>query len=133
MEDEKQRRCYPWKGRPDIILENHDGVQVTGQATGQEVKISEIVSAIETVRKMTKDTFQQYSFSPVYLCEKGELPVGWFRMKMQDRGMEHIKAFSIIDNEMIMLTFTYPGAEEIKWKSMILYSFGTWREFHGEN
>ncbi len=39
MEEEKSRRCYPWKGRPDIILENCDGVQVTGQTNGQEIEI----------------------------------------------------------------------------------------------
>lgn len=131
MEDGKRHRYYPWKGRPDMVWENHEGVQVTGQAAGQKVKISEIVPAAEAARKMTENIFPQYRFSPVYLCETGELPIGWFRMQMQDRGMEHIKAFTVIDHEMVMLTFTYPDAEEIKWKSIILSSFGTWREFHG--
>ncbi len=77
------------------------------------MKISEIASAVEAARKLAENTFPQYSFSPVYLCKKGELPVGWFQIKMQDRGMEHIKAFSIVDDEMIMLTFTYPNVEEM--------------------
>lgn len=133
MEDEKRRRCYPWKGRPDIILENSDGVRLTGQKTGQKIEVSEIVPAVEAARELTENNFPQYSFSPVYLHERGELPIGWFQMKMSDREMEHIKVFSVIHKEMIMTTFTYPSAEEIKWKSMILYSFGTWRESHGEN
>lgn len=131
MEEEKSRRCYPWKGRPDIILENCDGVQVTGQTTGQEMKKSDIVPAVEAARKLAENTFPQYSFSPVYLCEKGELPVGWFRIKMPDRKEQHIKAFSVMQDEMILLTFTYPDTEEIKWKSLILYSFGTWGKLHG--
>ena len=133
MEDGKKSKCYPWKGRPDIILENHEDVQVTGQATGQEMKISEIAPAVEAARELAENTFPQYCFSPVYLCEKGELPVGWFRVKMPDREIVHIKAFSVINDEMVMLTFTYPDTEEIKWKSIILYCFGTWEEFHGEN
>ena len=133
MEEGKQRRCYPWKGRPDIILENHEGVQVTGQATGQGMKIPEIVQAVEAARELAKNTFPQYIFTPVYLNEKGELPIGWFRIKMPDREVGHIKAFSAIHDEMVMLTYTYPDAEEIKWKSIILYSLGTWRELHGED
>lgn len=133
MEDERKRRCYPWKGRPDIILENLEGVQVTGQATGQEMKMSELVPAVEAARELAENNFPQYSFSPVYLCAKGELSVGWFQINMKDREIEHIKAFSVINDEMIMLTFTYPDTEAIKWKSIILHSFGTWRAFHGEN
>lgn len=133
MEEEKRRRFYPGKERPRIILENPDGVQVTGQAAGLKMKREELVSAVEAAREMAADTFPQYRFSPVYLQERGELSAGWFRMRMPDRKTEHIKAFGVVRDKLVMVTFTYPEAEEIKWKSLILYSLGTWREVHGES
>lgn len=133
MEEEKRSRYYPWRGKPSIILENHNGVQMTGQATGQKMAVSEMIPAVESTKEMVKNTFPQYSFSPVYLCERGEIPVAWFQFKMPDKEMEHIKAFCVIQNEMDLVTFTYPCMEEIKWKSIILYSFGTWREIYEDS
>lgn len=97
------------------------------------MKVAELVPAVEAARELAENTFPQYGFSPVYLCEKREFPVGWFQVSIPDRETEHIKAFSVIHDEMMMLTFTYPSAEKIKWKSIILYSFGTWRDFYGKN
>lgn len=133
MEEGRKRRFYPGKEQPEIVLENPDGVQVTGQATGQEMKREELVSAVETARELAANTFPQYWFSPVYLQERGEFSVGWFQMRMPDRKTEHIKAFGVVQDEMVMVTVTYPEAENIKWRSLILYSLGTWREVRGEN
>lgn len=133
MEEGRKRRFYPGKEQPEIVLENSDGVQVTGQATGQEMKREELVSAVETARELATNTFPQYWFSPVYLQERGEFSVGWFQMRMPDRKTEHIKAFGVVQDEMVMVTVTYPEAENIKWRSLILYSLGTWREVRGEN
>ena len=38
---------------------------------------------------------------------------------------EHIKAVSTVREEMILLTFTYPDKESIKWRSIIRQSFRT--------
>lgn len=95
--------------------------------------VSEMIRAVESAKEMVKNTFPQYGFSPVYLCERGEIPVAWFQFKMPDKEMEHIKAFCVIRNEMDLVTFTYPCMEEIKWKSIILYSFGTWREIYEDS
>lgn len=133
MEEGRKRRFYSGKEQPEIVLENPDGVQVTGQATGQEMKREELVSAVETARELATNTFPQYWFSPVYLQERGEFSVGWFQMRMPDRKTEHIKAFGVVHDEMVMVTVTYPEAENIKWRSLILYSLGTWREVRGEN
>lgn len=133
MEEERKRRFYPGKERPEIILENTDGVQVTGQAAGQKMKREELVTAVEAARELAANTFPQYRFSPVYQQEGRTLSVGWFQMRMPDRETEHIKAFGMVQDEMVMVTFTYPEAENIKWRSLILYSLGTWREVRGEN
>lgn len=134
MEEERKRRFYPGKERPKIVLENPDGVQITGQAVGQKImRREELMPAAEAARELAVSTFPQYRFSPAYLQERGEVSVGWFRMQMPDRKTEHIKAFGVVQDEIVMVTFTYPEAENIKWKSLILYSLGTWRKVHGEN
>lgn len=133
MEEEKRSRFYPGKEQPKIILENLDGVQITGQTAGQRMKRDELMPAVEAARKLSENDFPQYWFSPVYWKEGEELSVGWFQMRMADRGIEHIKAFCVVRDEMLMVTFTYPEAENIKWKSLILYSLATWRNVHGEN
>ncbi|MDE6364003.1 MAG: hypothetical protein K2L86_07020 [Lachnospiraceae bacterium] len=128
MEEEKQIRCYPWKGRPEFILENCSGVQVTAQETGQKMENVQMRSAAEAVCSMTRELFPRYKFSPVYLCGEGSLPVGWFRMELPETGTEHIKALSMIKEQMILLTFTYPDRESVKWRSIIRESFRTLKE-----
>lgn len=127
MEEEKQCRIYPWEGRPEVIWENNCGVQITGQMTGQKMRNGEIYNAALAVRELTESTFLKYRISPVYLDERGGLPVGWFQMEMTDRESEHIKAVSVISEHMILVTFTYPSEQSLKWRSIIRHSFGTWR------
>lgn len=133
MEEVRKRRFYPGKEQPEIILENPDGVQVTGQAVGQKMNREELIPAVEAARELAASTFPQYRFSPVYQKEGEALSVGWFQMRMPDRETEHIKAFGVVQDEMVMVAFTYPEMESLKWKSLILYSLGTWRNVHGEN
>lgn len=133
MEEERMCMFYPRTGRPDIVLENDSGVLITGQSIGQKIKAEEIWSAAQALQELTEEIFPRYSMSPVYLCREGQLPVGWFRMEMADKQSEHIKALSVIKEHVVLLAFTYPAAEAIKWKSVLRHSFGTWREVHGEN
>ncbi len=95
MEEEKQFRRYPWKGRPEFILENCSGVQVTAQDTGQKMETVQIRSAAEAVCRMTRELFPRYKLSPVYLGGESRFPVGWFRMEMPEIETEHIKALSM--------------------------------------
>lgn len=41
---------------------------------------------------------------------------------------EHIKALSMAKEHMILLTFTYPDRESVKWRSIIRESFRTLKE-----
>ena len=128
MEEEKQFRRYPWKGRPEFILENCSGVQVTAQDTGQKMETVQIRSAAEAVCRMTRELFPRYKLSPVYLGGESRYPVGWFRMEMPEIEIEHIKALSMAKEHMILLTFTYPDRESVKWRSIIRESFRTLKE-----
>lgn len=133
MKEEKECMLYPRTGRPDIVLEDGSGVLITGQSIRQKIKAEEIWSAAQALQELTEEIFPRYSMSPVYLCREGQLPVGWFRMEMADKQTEHIKALSVTKEQMVLLAFTYPVADAIKWKSVLRHSFGTWREVHGEN
>ncbi|MBO5032837.1 MAG: hypothetical protein J6D08_13300 [Lachnospiraceae bacterium] len=133
MQEERVHRCYPWEERPDIILENDSSVQITAQIIRQKTQAAQIHCAVEGIQKMTESLFPQYRVSPVYICGKGKLPVGWFHMGMPDKGAEHIKAIGIMSDYMTMLAFTYPAEEAVKWKSIFRHSFGTWREYCGED
>ncbi|MDD6626870.1 MAG: hypothetical protein PUF03_01305 [Lachnospiraceae bacterium] len=53
--------------------------------------------------------------------------MGWFQMEMTDRESEHIKAVSVVEEHMLLVTFTYPVEQSLKWRSIIRYSFGTWK------
>ena len=128
MEEDRQHRYYPRKGRPEIILENGSGVQITAQPLNQKVESARIRCAAEEVCLMTKEMFPRYETSPVYLCREGRLPAGWFQMEMTDTGTEHIKVLSTVKEHMILLTFTYPARESAKWRSIIRQSLRTFRE-----
>lgn len=111
-----------------MILENNSGVQITAQSLKQEMKSDQTRSAVEELCLMTKELFPEYRISPVYLCGEGKLPTGWFQMEMTDMGTEHIKAMSPVKEDTILLTFTYPVKESIKWRSIIRQSFRTLKE-----
>lgn len=70
MEEDRQHRYYPRKGRPEIILENGSGVQITAQPLNQKVESARIRFAAEEVCLLTKEMFPRYEISPVYLCRK---------------------------------------------------------------
>lgn len=127
MEEDRRRRRYPRKGRPGMILENDSGVQITAQLLEEKAKAGRIYPAAEQLRLLTRELFPRYETSPVYLCEEGMLPIGWFRMEMPDMEAGHIKALSVVKEGMPMLTFTYPMKEAVKWECVIRQSFGTWR------
>lgn len=128
MEEDRQHRYYPRKGRPDTILENGGGVQITAQSFNQKIEPAQTRPAVEEMRRMTKEMFPRCNVSPVYLCREGNIPTGWFQMEMADMGTEHIKALGAAKEWMVLLTFTYPVRESIKWRSITRYSFKTLKE-----
>ena len=128
MEEDRQHRYYPRKGRPEIILENGSGVQITAQPLNQKVESARIRFAAEEVCLLTKEMFPRYEISPVYLCREGKLPTGWFQMEMTDIKAEHIKALSTVKECLVLLTFTYPARASAKWRSIVRQSFRTFRE-----
>lgn len=130
MEEERQERLYPWEGRPAILWEKGT-VQLTGQRTGQRLERPGTWQAVWALQEMAGELFPEYGRSPAYLDERGTLPVGWFRMDMAERGEEHIKAVCAAGGKMVLVTFTYPAAAALQWRSIIRYSFGTWREEDG--
>ena len=103
-------------------------MQVTAQDTGQKMETVQIRSAAEAVCRMTRELFPRYKLSPVYLGGESRYPVGWFRMEMPEIEIEHIKALSMAKEHMILLTFTYPDRESVKWRSIIRESFRTLKE-----
>lgn len=131
--EEKMHQCYPCGEQPDILLEGCDGVQMTGRFTERKLETDRIRPAAEEIREMAEETFPEYGISPVYLCTEGEMSVGWFRMEMTGKGFEHVKAIGTAEGRMVMLTFTYPEAEAIKWRSILRQSFRTWRVCNGKN
>lgn len=133
MEDEKKDRVYPWAEQPDVIWENNCGVQITGQMTEQKVRAEDFYSAVQSFRSLTETTFPDCSISPVHFDERGELSIGWFKMELANRELEHMKALSVIGERMVILTFTYPVAQSLKWRSILRYSLGTWRECYGQS
>lgn len=133
MEEERQRSRYPRAGRPETILENGGSVQVTAQLLGIQVEASAIRQAAEKIRQLAGELFPQYQVSPVYLCGEGKIPTGWFRMKMEDIGSGHIKALCTTGKGLVLVTFTYPLEESVKWASVIRRSFSTWEEEDGED
>ncbi len=131
--DEKMHRYYPCGEQPDILLEGCGGVQMTGRFTERKLETDRVRPAAEEIREMAGEAFPEYGISPVYLCAEGEISVGWFRMEMTGKGLEHVKAICTAEGRMVMLTFTYPEAEAIKWRSIIRRSFPTWRISNGKN
>ena len=119
MSGEKQEGSYPLANRPQIILEEKQGKeQITIQFFRKVLKKEDVRNAIEQVLELTQEAFVQYTYSPVYLYRDGAVPVGWFLMHMKDMEKEHIKALFPIKEYMVLLTFTYPEEESIKWCSL---------------
>lgn len=54
-------------------------------------------------------------------------------MKMEDIGSGHIKALCTAGKGLVLVTFTYPLEESVKWASVIRRSFSTWEEEDGED
>lgn len=129
MSEEKREGSYPSSERPKIILEEEQGkAQFTIQFFQKVMKEEDAGGAIEQIRELTSKSFVQYKYSPVYLCEDGPIPVGWFLMCMKDIKKEHIKAVFSIKGFMVLLTLTYPEEESIKWRSFKDYMFASIKE-----
>jgi len=94
-------------------------VQITAQSLKQKMKPDQIRSAAEELFQMTKVLFPKYRISPVYLYGEGKFPAGWFLMEMTDMETEHIKTVSIVKEHAILLAFTYPVKESMRWRSTI--------------
>ena len=61
----KTVQALPVERRPEFILENCSGVQVTAQDTGQKMETVQIRSAAEAVCRMTRELFPRYKLSGV--------------------------------------------------------------------
>ena len=132
MPKERREEYYPYENRPETILENRGGtVQFTLQFPGQEMKVEETRTAAEKVHELTEDAFPKYEMSPEYLYEEGQVPVGWFTVRMEDRESEHIKAVFSARGKMVLLTMTYPENETMKWRPVSRCIFASIREKEG--
>lgn len=119
MSPEKEEEYFPMKERPEIIMEDEKGsTQFTLQFLDKQMSREETKWVVRAVCELTQKAFVQYKTSPLYLHEKSEIPVGWFRMSMKALKREHIKAVFSIENHMVLLTLTYPEEESIKWQAL---------------
>ena len=116
MEDGRREGSYPLPDRPEIILEHAtEKALLTLQFFDKLMKAEETEKAIQQVRKITEESFVQYTCSPVHLTEGEEIRSGWFLMKMEALEREHIKAVFSLKGRMTLLTLTYPQADQAKW------------------
>lgn len=126
MQEEKKESNYPYKDRPEIILEDEDSdMQITIQFLEKEMKEEDTRVAAQKVCKLTRAVFPQYKSSPVYVCDEDDITIGWFLLYMEDMGREHVKAVFSVDKKMVLLTMTYPEEDNYKWRPIIKYIFAS--------
>ncbi|MBD5547930.1 MAG: hypothetical protein HDQ97_11110 [Lachnospiraceae bacterium] len=124
IDEEKKEENYPLSDRPEIILEDEQGeVQLTLQFFYKVMKTDETKGVTEQIHELMENTYVQYPSSQVYLDKNGEIPIGWFLMRMSDLKKEHIKAVFSIKRHMALLTLTYPEEESWKWRAIKDYIF----------
>lgn len=129
MDENKQEGCYPMSNRPQLILDKEqDEAQVTIHFFHKAMNKEDAKRAIEQIFELTRKSYVQYKYSPTYLYVQDGIFIGWFLMCMKDIKKEHIKAVFSIKGYMVLLTFTYPEEEKLKWRTMKDYIFASIKE-----
>lgn len=129
MDDERRAEFYPYEERPDLIFEDEEKlVQVTLQFFDEKMEKEDTYRTILKMQDLIEDAFPKYRQSPAYLFKKGQIPAGWFLMKMEDRQMEHVKIIFSIKGKMVLLTVTYPETDRAKWRVLIRFMMASVKE-----
>lgn len=128
MEEERKESYYPSENRPEVIWEKEETIQITLQTPDKELRPEETRSAAEQMSKLLKDTFPAYHNTPVYLLKEEEIAMGWFLLRMEQQGLEHIKAVCSIEKKMVLLTITYPEKDSHKWRILARYILSSLRQ-----
>lgn len=129
MTIEEKQKNYPMTERPEIIMEDEqEEIQFTVQFTNKALKKEETETAVRQVHEMMKRAFTQYKLSPFYVFQNKRFPIGWFLMQMEMLQKEHIKAIFSIKGYMVIISFTYPERNKLKWRVFIKYLFASVRE-----
>ena len=122
---------YPYDNRPLMLLADADGsFHMTLQIIEQKLAPDETGSAAEAVRNCVERMYPHSGLSPVYLFRKGEIPVGWFAMSLDEAGepFVHVKAVFPVHNLLCLTTITYPEPDRLKWMAIFNHFFATLQE-----
>lgn len=126
---EGKLKNYPMAERPEIIMgDEQEETQLTVQFTDKAMKREETETALRQVHDMMEKTFAQYKLSPPYVFRNEGFPIGWFLLQMGTLQKEHIKAIFSVKGYMVILTFTYPERNKLKWRVFSKYLFASARE-----
>lgn len=131
MTEEMRERCYPYEERPELIWSDADGqVQMTFQSIEKKLTAQETGQAAESMREYTESVYPNDEILPVHLYLDGEIPVGWFviKMNMGTEEKRHVKSVFSVCKKMCILTLTYPEQEHLKWEVIIKNVFAKLQE-----
>ena len=126
MSMDMREMYYPYNERPAMIWADTSGkIQVTFQAIEKKMTPPETASAAEAIREYTERLYPREEILPVHLYREGEIPVGWFVMKLEinREQQRHVKAVLSVYNKMCILTLTYPEPEHLKWEIVLKNMF----------
>lgn len=119
MPMDMQEKYYPYEKRPKIMMADNAGkIHMTIELTERKLLPEETGKAAEAVRKFSMLLYPQNEILPVHLYRGEDISVGWFVMKLENNTdkLRHIKAALPSDNNMCLVTLTYPEQEHLKWE-----------------
>jgi hypothetical protein len=131
MTENMKEMFYPYEDRPDMILADADGKnQMTFQRIDKKLGKEETRNAAEAVREYISRINPRSELSLVHLYVNGQYPAGWFTMELEEfeEKKQHVKAVLSIQNQMYLVTATYPEPDRMKWEVRLKQFFHTLRE-----
>lgn len=131
MTEHMKEMFYPYEDRPELILADDDGKNhMTFQRIDKKLVMEETRNAAEAVREYISRIHPRSELSLVHLYVNGQYPAGWFTMELEEfeEKKQHAKAVLSVQNQMCLVTATYPELDRMKWEVLLKRFFHTLRE-----
>lgn len=131
MPENMKEMFYPYEDRPEMILADADGKnQMTFQRINKKLGMEDTRKAAESVMEYISRINPRSEFSFVHLYAAGQYPAGWFTVELEEfeEKRQHVKAVLSVQNQMCLVTATYPEQNRMKWEVLLKQFFHTLRE-----